>query len=1021
MKKGVVIVCFLLLVLNVMAQMPKELEDPTVPSVSALDPRATFFQYQSETLATHSNKEEDKNYLSLNGVWNFYWAENPDKIPQGFYSKGYSTQGWQSIEVPSDWQMKGFGVPIYTNVKYPFEKNPPYIQKHYNPVGSYKKKFELPKEWKNRKVILHFGAVNSAFIVWINGHQVGIGKGSKTPREFDVTEYLKKGSNDISVQVYRWNDGSYLEDQDMWRLSGIERDVYLRALPETYLSDWFIKTELSDDYKNAKLSLETTWSGELTGAKVELALLNPKGEEVLKKQYNIERELVIEESIISPQLWSAEKPNLYQLQLQVTKGKAVSYLGQSIGFRKVEIKNKQLMVNGQPILIKGVNRHEHDEYEGHVVSRDDMLADVLLMKQHNINAVRTSHYPNDPYWYELCDKYGLYVVDEANIESHAMGSLWNDGYSLDKTLGNNPKWKEAHLNRVKRMVERDKNHPSVIIWSLGNEAGSGKNFEDAAQWIKSRDNSRPVQYEQAWTESYTDIVVPMYYRINDMQEYLTLGDDRPFILCEYMHAMGNSVGNIIDYWDLIESEPQLQGGFIWDWMDQGLKGKTTNGEDYFYGGDFGPADVPSDKDFCLNGLIFPDRSIKPALLEVERVYQNVKFKNWEIGKAEVSCDIFNYYAFTDANELDFEYQILADGKVVSEGKWDIGNIVPNKHKNAVLALPKASQQDQELLLNILVSRKDSLPGLSAGKVVARHQQALSGYKAYAHEVTSSEDFRTYENEEKLCVFGDRFSAAFSKKSGLLIEYTYDSESFLKQPLSPNFWRNPTNNDRGYQMQNSYAMWRGTDSQLTRFTYNQLSDGILEVMASLSYMDGAVHTEIKYVIGGDGSVAVDFTMVKSTDLPDIPRVGMRMQLPIEYANVNWYGRGPVENYIDRMQAADIGLYHAKVKDLETPYIVPQENGNRTDTRWLQILNSSGKGLKIIGKQPLEFSAHNYTLEDLDDFPEHRFELPRRALVELNIDLKQQGVGGDNSWGYKPLKKYRLSQDTYSYGFIIIPQG
>ena len=1024
-KKTSVSALIIFFLSQTIAQLPKEFQNPLITSVNTLEPRASFFHFKEKELALKGNENEDDNYLSLNGVWKFNWSENPGSRPTNFYKVDFNTEGWEEIEVPSDWQMKGYGVPIYTNVNYPFEKNPPFIPDHYNPVGSHKRSFEIPSDWRGKEVILHFGSVNSAFTVWVNGKKVGIGKGSKTPREFNITSFLnKKGSNDISVEVFRWNDGSYLEDQDMWRLSGIERDVFLYVLPKVSLQDFFVRTNLSDDFSSAELTVETKWKGNLSNAKLRLELIDPMGARVFDKEYSIERELSIREMVDQVLTWSAETPHLYKLNFTIRDGKESSYYTERIGFRLIEVKDGQLRVNGQPILVKGANRHEHDEYEGHVVSREDMLADILLMKQHNLNAVRTSHYPNDPYWYELCDEYGLYVVDEANIESHGLGVYDYKPYSyrMSSVLAEDPKWKAAHLDRVKRMVERDKNHPSIIIWSLGNEAGSGKNFVDAAAWVKSRDKSRPVQYEQAWTESYTDIVVPMYHRIPQMQKFVESGDKRPMILCEYEHAMGNSVGNIIDYWDLIESEPQLQGGFIWDWMDQGLKATTPGGEDYFYGGDFGPSNVPSDNDFCLNGLIFPDRTVKPALKEVKRVYQNIKFKNWEIKELVSTCDLFNYFAFTTTDEFEFSYSIVSDGKVSKNGSLDVPTVMPNSNSKLEIPIDLTKLDGKENFLNIAVKTKNSAPGLPAKSLVAEHQVSLSKPYSYEHEVVKTSELEVTDLNDKLIIRNDEFSAIFLKKTGELSAYTYNSQSLLKSPLKPNLWRNPTNNDRGYGMQRSHAQWRECfdASKLESFTFNQ-ENGQVNIEFSLSLLENGVSLKTVYQVFGDGSIQVDMSLdISDTELPEVPRIGMRLQLPYEYNKVSWYGRGPFENYVDRKQATDIGHYQANVADLETPYIVPQENGNRTDVRWMSFRNEEGAGLKFIGTQPLEMSAHHYTLEDLDAFIKHRFELANRALVEVNVDLGQQGVGGDNSWGNKPLEKYRFMGDSYSYSFILKPE-
>ncbi len=1014
---------FIFVMYMAFSQTPKEIQDPSILSINALQPHATLFPFSDIENAIAQQKERDKNYVTLNGLWQFYWSENPELRPKEFFKDEYNTNSWPTIEIPSNWQLKGYGVPIYTNVKYPFEKNPPFIQEHYNPVGSYKKTVVVPDKWIGKNVILHFGAVNSAFFVWVNGEKVGFGKGSKTPREFNIGKFLQKERNTIAVEVYRWNDGSYLEDQDMWRLSGIERDVYLYLQPETAIRDVFVKTSFDASYIDGSFSIEAEIIGKLKSKPIKVELRDANGKIVFDTSAKTLAHLTVNGTIPKVKKWSAEKPNRYQLLITIDSGKknAVFY-SQKMGFRQVVIKNKQLHINGQPIYIKGVNRHEHDEVDGHVVSREDMIADILLMKQHNINAVRTSHYPNDPLWYELCDEYGLYVVDEANIESHAMGSLFNHGYSLEKTLGNNPIWKAAHLDRIQRMVERDKNHPSVIIWSLGNEAGSGQNFEAASKWIKERDPSRPVQYEQALFEPYTDIVVPMYPKLEHIKKFLTMNDDRPFIMCEYMHAMGNSVGNLVDYWDLIEAHPQLQGGFIWDWMDQGLLMDTPVGKDYFYGGDFGPEDVPSDADFCLNGLIFPDRTTKPALKEVKKVYQNIKFKNVKVDKEEIQLELFNYFAFTDTKELQFNYKILFDGEEVENYLLELDNI--NANGSGLIKIPNrwSDETGKEIFLNIEVSFRNAKKGLPKGWVIAEEQFLIAAADRVTLDAVHKENtMLVVEKSDKYYIYSDDFSISFSKVNGELSSYTYKGKPLISEPLIPNFWRNPTSNDRGYQMQDKLADWRDeiANRRLEEIAVRTNKNGTVIINTKHSlFKDKATYSH-SYSIQSNGEIEVNMSFEKGNSLPEIPRIGMRLKMPYEFKKVTWYGRGPHESYQDRKSSSFVGIYRSTVDQMATNYIVPQENGNRTDVRWMRFTNNDGFGFQFRGNQLLAMSAHHYTLEDLDEFPKHRYELPKRSFVEIKIDHQQMGVGGDNSWGYRPHKKYRLLEDTYSYTFTIAP--
>ncbi len=1015
---GIVVSC-----LNIaLAQHPPEIEDPSVLSVNAREPRASVFPFADSAVAVQYRRSADPNYLSLNGKWRFNWSENPGVRPMDFYKEAFDVDAWPEIEVPSDWQMKGYGIPIYTNVKYPFEQNPPYIQQHFNPVGSYRRVFDLPKDWVGEQIILHFGGVNSAFFVWVNGKKAGFGKGSKTPREFDITRLVREGSNTLAVEVYRWNDGSYLEDQDMWRLSGIEREVFLYKEPRLHLKDLFAKASLDETYTDGKLVVEAAFGGKLKKGEVHFSLSDPEGRIVFEQHSQVQKAVLIETIISEVKPWTAEHPHLYELILTVETGGQKAWYHQKVGFRTVEIKKGQLMVNGRPIYLKGVNRHEHDEKDGHVVTREDMLADIILMKEHNINAVRTSHYPNDPLWYELCDEYGLYVVDEANIESHAMGSWLNWGYSLDKTLGNNPVWKAAHLDRIRRMVERDKNHPSIIIWSLGNEAGSGQNFEAAAQWVRERDPSRPVQYEQAGLEDYTDIVVPMYPKLEHIRMFLALNDPRPFIMCEYMHAMGNSVGNLVDYWELIESEPQLQGGFIWDWMDQGLLTDTPNGRDYFYGGDFGPEGTPTDEDFCLNGLIFPDRTVKPALMEVKKVYQNIKFRDLSVQENEITLNVYNYFSFTDTKNLSFRYRILADGEEIASGIPNVGNIEPLNEGTMTISKNWREQPGRELFLNLEVSSSSPGPGLPAGFVLASDQFQLSAVKLSAVPIARvNTKLSVQELEDMYHISGKDFSVGFSKMTGELTSWTCHASTLLKESLTPNFWRNPTSNDRGYQMEKHLGVWKGEidNRKLMTMDVTDGPNGIIEVKTRHDLLDGKATYSHTYKIHPSGEIHVAMSFQKDKSLPELPRMGMRLKIPYEYHHVTWYGRGPFESYNDRKSASYIKLYKAKVEDMDTPYIVPQENGNRTDVRWMQFLAGDGSGFRIIGDQPLEMSAHHYSLEDLEEYHRHRFTLPAKAFVEVNIDHLQMGVGGDNSWGYRPHEKYRLLENEYQYSFVMKP--
>jgi len=644
-----------------------------------------------------------------------------------------------------------------------------------------------------------------------------------------------------------------------------------------------------------------------------------------------------------------------------------------------------------------------------------------LMKLYNINAVRTSHYPNHPKWYELCDKYGLYVVNEANIESHEMGSLWNDGYSLDKTLGNNVLWGKAHLDRTMRMVERDKNHPSVIIWSLGNEAGSGTNFEQTASWIKSRDDTRLVQFEQAWIEDYTDIVVPMYPLLSQMREFLKTDDPRPYVMCEYMHAMGNSGGNLADYWALIEEEPQLQGGFIWDWVDQGILVQLPGGKDHYaYGGDFGTHDVPSDEDFCLNGLVFPDRSPKPILYEVKAVYQNFKFYPEDIENGTIR--IKNLWSFTSSDEFNFNYNITRNGEVIEEGPLNLDSTIEPHQEKVISMSPKVDfeSHEDEYFVNISVSTKYPHELVPKGHIVAMGQLLMHAGAPPATFTSTESTPRVIERPSEIIVEGSNFSATISRTTGNLSSYIFESRELFKKPLTPNFWRVPTNNDRGYGMQHDLAVWRSINrgQKVTDFDFNSDQNEV-DIVVNSTLTKGRGKLTKRYRINGNGAIQVTMEFAKNPDLPELPRFGMRFQLPVHYDQIEWYGRGPYENYQDRITSSPVGLYSSKVQDWYVPYIYPQENGYKTDVRWVTLTDESGTGIRIAGDMPLGIGAAHNCLEDYESEPRHADEIPPKYFVEVRVDWKQMGVGGDNSWGYRPHKKYRLLDSNFAFTFMIQP--
>lgn len=1005
-------------------------ENPAVFAIGKEAPHSTYTPYSSKS-----------SYLiSLNGNWKFNWAKNPSERPSEFYKAGFDTSGWDDIKVPGNWELQGFGVPIYTDTEYPFLPDPPHIPHDNNPVGSYRRDFTVPDIWEDRQVFLHFEGVRSAMYVWINGEKAGYSQGSKTPAEFNITGFIHPGDNSLAVEVYRFSDGSYLEDQDYWKISGIERDVFIYSRPQTYIRDFFVHSELDKDYQNGWLKVEveakTCLKDPPNKAVLKIKLLNSRGMEVfpeaqiniLKFDENGKAQAVFEAEISSPKKWNAETPNLYSLILKLETGseETEDLLKTKIGFRKVEIKDGLLQINGVPVTLKGVNRHEHDPVSGRYVTEESMLKDIQLMKKFNINAVRTSHYPNTPIWYNLCDRYGLYVIDEANVESHGMG------YDPDKTLGNNPDWKAAHLDRTIRMVERDKNHACVIIWSLGNEAGDGINFEATYNWIKGRDPSRPVQYEMADLRPHTDIFCPMYARIHILRDYASQKRTRPLILCEYAHAMGNSVGNLKDYWDVIYQHPQLQGGFIWDWVDQGILAETEEGKKFWaYGGDFGPEDTPSSGNFCINGLVFPDRKLHPSIWEVKKVYQNITASKVDIGSGKIK--ITNRYDFINLNRFDILWKLKEDDTVLTEGKIAVPDIKPHKSKLLNLPFPEITPEyGVEYFLDLSFRTREKTELIPAEHEVAWEQFKLPYYKPkLLTEIARAAKIRQKSKDGKLYIEGLDFSYIFDLKNGHFVSLNYMETELIKSGevpffCTPNFWRAPTDNDYGNNMPQRLGIWRDAGKNLiierVESRQNSNRDILIEVEASLSDVESKYLTS--FHIFGNGEIEVSNRFVPGKKgLPDLPRFGIQMTLRSEFDNISWYGRGPHESYWDRKSGAKVGVYSGKVKDQYHPYIRPQENGNKTDVRWVTLTNKEGIGLLVGGNPLLSVSAHHFLYEDFDSGDKkrqrHASDLKTRELVNLNLDYKQMGVGGDTSWGARPHQQYRLPAQEYTYSFKLRP--
>ncbi|MES2329702.1 MAG: glycoside hydrolase family 2 TIM barrel-domain containing protein [Bacteroidota bacterium] len=1006
-----------------------EWENEKKVDINKMPAHATFMHYPSEKLALTNDFSLSPWYLSLNGTWKFNYTDVPEKRPVDFYKPGYNDGAWKTIPVPGNWELNGFGIPIYTNIVYPFPKNPPFIDHAFAPVGTYRRTFSIPAEWANKNVVLYFGSVTGAMYVYVNGKEVGFSKASKTPAEFDITKFLLKGNNALAVQVFRWHDGSYLEDQDFWRITGIERDVYLSASGKESINDFTLHPDLDASYSNGLFSAEISVANP---AKKELSIsvsvLDKNNQQVFIQTAKLKEGMAgLSGSIKNVAKWSSETPNLYDIVISLldNKGNILDVTARKIGFRKVEIKDAQLLVNGKKIMVHGVNRHEHDEVLGHVPTKALMIKDIQLMKQYNINAVRSSHYPNDPMWLDLCDKYGLYVVDEANIEVHGMGASLQGYFDSTKHPAYLPSWEPVFMDRIQRMVERDKNHASIIIWSMGNECGNGKVFHDAYQWIKNTDKSRPVQFEQAGEDWNTDIVCPMYPGMNNMKRYAAdTKKTRPYIMCEYSHSMGNSNGNFQEYFDIIKSSPHMQGGFIWDWVDQGMKTKDANGRTFWaYGGDLGSGQLHNDENFCANGLIAANRTVHPGINEVKKVYQDIIFKdkNWQKGLITVE----NNFSFSDLSGYAFVWILQKNGTEISRGNFDV-QAVEGTQKDVQLNIPPVNT-DAEYMLSVFAYTRKNNELIAAGHEVAREQFGSNTNQFFTTKTKSENKLEITKNANSLQFTMGDITGRFNTRSGKMMSYTFKGVSIINGFPDPYFWRAPTDNDFGNQMPERLSVWRNaaTNQKVISVTVgDQSGDGLpIEVKTLLTDINTIYTTN--YLIMNNGSVKVEASIdMGNNSLPEMPRFGMRLQLPKTQTNIRFYGRGPWENYQDRNTAAFVGVYEQQLKDqFVSNYIRPQENGYRTDVRWVELYNEKNVGLKITGTQPISFSALPYADEDLDPGMskknQHPSDLNERNFITLHIDLKQRGVGGDNSWGAYPHEPFLLKDKQYRYSYIMEP--
>jgi len=1123
----------------------KDWENPQIVGRNKEPAHIPLVPYADERTALADDRSASPYVQLLNGEWKFKYAPNPASAPENFHEKDFDDSGWDTIAVPGNWQLQGYDKPIYTNVQYPFPAEALRVPHDDNPTGSYRKDFTIPDNWEGRQIFLLFEGVDSAFTLWVNGQEVGYSQDSRLPAEFNITPHLHSGENTLAVQVVRWSDGSYLEDQDFWRLSGIYRDVYLWAAPSVHVRDFYIRTNLDEAYRDGLLSVTVkvhNYSGQEAADHIlEVKLFDARTNELISesaKKVTVkcgdDVMLELEQAVPNPQKWSDEHPYLYTLliSLKEATGEVLEIVSSRVGFRKVEVKEGQIHVNGVPILIKGVNRHEHDPDTGHTVTVESMIQDIRLMKRFNINAVRTSHYPNDRRWYDLCDRYGLYIFDEANIESHG---VWD-------RLTKDPQWITAFMERGIRMVERDKNHPCVIVWSLGNESGYGPNHAALAGWIHNYDPTRPVHYESAtsWrdyegpeTAPSIDIISTMYPSIDNIVEMAQVeGETRPLVMCEYAHSMGNSTGNLKEYWEAIEAHKRLQGGFIWDWVDQGIRQRTEKGEEWFaYGGDFG--DEPNDGNFCINGLVSPDREPHPGLWEYKKVLEPVRVEPVDLTAGVVR--IINRYHFSNLGQLDVSWKLLADDQVLQKGELPRLDLPAGCSETVTIPFDEPElKPGVEYWLTLSFALAHDALWAQAGHEVAwaQFQMPFDVPEKRALRIADLPELQLEESDEEVRVKGADFSLVLGKAEGVITSFQYAGRELVKKGPRLNLWRAPTDNDANTWGDQKMAIrWRAAgldrlqhqvekveadqvEPQVVRIRVQSalapavtaippeqesevrqrlvesaqrlaasLDEGTIRTLCShldvdydglpgedkanelvahldrlgripeffeatykwgqdawkdvpqaarevlldlrnippeqffVSYYQGGFDCESTYTIYGGGDVVIEAHVLPTGKLPPLPRVGLQMCLPGEYNTFSWYGRGPHESYSDRKLGAQVGVYHGTVDDQYVPYITPQENGNKTDVRWVALTDEEGIGLLAVGMELLNVSAHHFTTEDLTQAT-HTYELRRREDITLNLDYKQSGLG-NASCGPGVLEQYLLEPQEIRYGVRLIP--
>ena len=990
--------------------------------------RANFFAFENLEKAQSFDKKKSANYLSMEGMWKFNFVKDHNKHPANFFALKYDDSQWKDFPVPGLFELNGYGDATYKNIGYAwatqFDPNPPYISELNNYTGSYRRTFELPKDWKGKDVYFHVGSATSNLTLWVNGKYVGYSEDSKVAAEFNISKYLKPGKNLIAMQVMRWCDGSYFEDQDFWRFTGIAREVYLYARPKLHAADIRLNAALENNYQDGVLNYKVSLKGGKTD--VAITLCDKDGKQIAQATG---AQGVIKVPKVNA--WTAETPYLYKAYITLkNKQGAAEVIPQKVGFRNVEIKNAQLLVNGQPVLVKGADRHEMDPDGGYVVSLERMIQDIKIMKQLNINAVRTSHYPCDPRWYDLCDEYGIYITAEANLESHGMG------YE-EKSLAKFPEYIVPHIERNEGNVKPLINHPSVIVWSLGNESGYGVNFEKAYDWVKACDPTRPAQYERGGYDSKTDIYCPMYIGYEESESYCKSNGTKPYIQCEYAHAMGNSEGGFKEYWDLIRKYPKYQGGYIWDFVDQGLRDKSpiTGKEIFTYGGDYGryPA---SDYNFNCNGIIAPNRRLNPHAYEIQYVLQNVWIKDFDAENG--SFNVYNENFFKNSDDLNLTATLFANGvKLTTVAIPDTKGIAPQATKlvksealKSAIEKAEAEHATEEITINFAFASDGSQPLVDKGQVMARQQIVLNGYefdKVDAPANTGSK-IEVEETNSYVKVSAERMSVTIGKKTGMIDYLDVDGEPMLKfrESMTPEFWRAPTDNDYGASLQKKMRVWKNPQMNLKSFDKSESKDSVV-LTANFEMPEVKAELMLRYRINAAGEVAVTEKMTtdKEAKVADLFRYGMQLQMPASFSKLEYYGRGPEENYIDRHSSSFIGKYEANVKDEYYPYVRPQESGNHTDIRYFSIFNpTTGKGITFEGYAPMECSAIPYLVEDLDAgiekehaWGQHSGDLVEKGLVQLHIQQRQFGLGCIDSWGASPMEKYRMHYQDRCFSFVI----